>query len=162
MILKVITLLLLVLPAAAQAHAFNVLIFGNDLAKTGAYSGFRLATRERDSHAGEESDGHLGGLDVYINMAMPGAVVPPDTDILVMLDAGNTPEITVQRTIGNIELRPSIAWAAIIALDFQQRYADTYGQPADPDARRGYYAAQLIERYVRGNAAFANRSSGAL
>ena len=28
--------------------------------------GFRLATTERDGHSNEESDGHLGGLDVYI------------------------------------------------------------------------------------------------
>ncbi len=142
---------------AGVAHSFNVLLIGEGLRENGAYDGFRLATRERDGHAGEESDGHLGGLDSYIFTAAPGGELPPDMDIVVQIDAGEMPDITVEKQIGSLELRPTIAWAAIIALDFQRRYAEAYGKEAGPEARKGYYAAQLIDRFVRRNAAFAER-----
>ncbi len=142
---------------AALAHSFNVLLIGENVRQSGAYDGFRLATRERDGHAAEESDGHLGGLDSYIFSADMGAPVPPDMDIVVMLEAGDIPEIIVQKQIDSMELRPSIAWAAVIALDFQQRYLAAYGVEAGPEARKGYYAAQLIDRYVRRSADFTDR-----
>ncbi len=142
---------------AAQAHSFNVALVGEAVRESGAYDGFRLATLERDAHAGEESDGHLGGLDVYIFTAEPGAELPADMNIVVLLDAGAFPAVSVQKEIGSDALRPSIAWAALIALDFESRYAATYGTPASPAARQGYYAAQLIERYVRQNPGFINR-----
>jgi ABC-type branched-subunit amino acid transport system substrate-binding protein len=55
----------------AQAHSFNlgfVTALSGPHARQGkqALDGFLLATGERDAHAGEESDGHLGGLDVYV------------------------------------------------------------------------------------------------
>ncbi|MCF6273460.1 MAG: hypothetical protein L3J37_09790 [Rhodobacteraceae bacterium] len=143
--------------SGAQAHSFNVLIVGENLAETGAYNGFRLATRERDGHANEESDGHLGGLDSYIFMAEPSADLPSGINILVMLDEGEPPQIIVQQEIENQALRPSIAWAAIIAMDFQARYLAAYGIEADPTARQAYYAAQLVERFVRRNPGFINR-----
>ncbi len=147
----------LMLGGAASAHAFNVLLVGENVKGSGAYDGFRLATRERDGHAAEESDGHLGGLDSYIFIAAPGEAVPPDTDILVLLDAGDMPEVIVQKQIDSMALRPSIAWAAVIALDFQRRYLEAYGVEAGPDARKGYYAAQLIDRFVRRSASFIER-----
>lgn len=143
--------------APLLAHSFNVVLIGENIAESGAYDGFRLATRERDGHAGEESDGHLGGLDSYIFTAAPGEALPPDMDILVMLDESEFPEITVQKKIGSIELRPQIAWAAVIALDFQRRYLEAYGVEAGPEARKGYYAAQLIDRFVRRTPDFMDR-----
>lgn len=141
----------------ANAHSFNVAIVGENVMGSGAYNGFRLATRERDGHAAEESDGHLGGLDSFIFTIAPGEDLPPDMDILVLLDAGRAPEIIVQKQIDSMELRPSIAWAAVIALDFQQRYLNAYGTEAGPSARKGYYAAQLIERFVRRSDDFLDR-----
>ena len=55
----------------ALAHRFNVTLV---IPKSNAASvqgrqfldGFMLATTERDSHPDQESDGHLGGLDVYV------------------------------------------------------------------------------------------------
>ena len=54
-----------------QAHGFNVGFMAplsGPSAHQGqqALNGFLLATRERDGHALEESDGHLGGLDSYV------------------------------------------------------------------------------------------------
>lgn len=56
---------------SVQAHSFNigfVTALSGPHAREGkqALDGFLLATGERDAHANEESDGHLGGLDVYV------------------------------------------------------------------------------------------------
>ena len=56
---------------SVQAHRFNLGFFtalSGPHAREGkqALDGFLLATGERDDHAGEESDGYLGGLDVYV------------------------------------------------------------------------------------------------
>jgi len=142
---------------ATLAHSFNVLLIGENVRQSGAYDGFRLATREQDGHAAEESDGHLGGLDSYIFSADVGAPVPPDMDILVMLEAEGIPKIIVQKQIDSMELRPSVEWAAVITLDFQQRYLEAYGAEVGPEARKGYYAAQLIDRFVRRSADFVDR-----
>ncbi len=153
----IITVAMLVFGGGASAHSFNVLLIGENVRASGAYDGFRLATRERDGHAAEESGGHLGGLDSYIYSAAAGEAVPPNMDILVLLDRGDSPEIIVRKQIDSMELRPSIAWAAVIALDFQRRYLEAYGGEAGPEARKGYYAAQLIDRFVRRSADFVDR-----
>ena len=55
----------------ARAHGFNI-GFIAPLSGLGAHQGqqaldgFLFATRERDGHALEESDGHLGGLDSFV------------------------------------------------------------------------------------------------
>ncbi len=58
----------------AQAHSFNVALLVPLSGPTQAdgkaiRDGFLLATKERDSHPDEQSDGHLGGLDVYVYAA---------------------------------------------------------------------------------------------
>ncbi len=55
----------------ALAHSFRMALLlpltGADAAVgRQAVKGFLLATRERDGHPDETSDGHLGGLDVYV------------------------------------------------------------------------------------------------
>lgn len=55
----------------AVAHRFNVTLLlplsGPNAQQGNQFlNGFMLATRERDGHPEEESDGHLGGLDVYV------------------------------------------------------------------------------------------------
>ena len=56
---------------SAKAHSFNVamviaLAEPSIADAAQVRNGFLLSTRERDSHPDEESDGHLGGLDVYL------------------------------------------------------------------------------------------------
>ena len=63
--------LMLLRPEALLAHDFKIGLlvpqsggeasFGEEIENA-----FRLAAAERDGHADEEADGHLGGLDVYI------------------------------------------------------------------------------------------------
>ena len=55
----------------AEAHSFKVgfiiPLSGAEVAKgNDALDAMLLAADERDRHPGNESDGHLGGLDVYI------------------------------------------------------------------------------------------------
>ena len=57
----------------ALAHRFNVALvipLSNAVSVQGRQirEGFMLATTERDSHSDQESDGHLGGLDVYVSV----------------------------------------------------------------------------------------------
>lgn len=59
-------------PSGAAAHSFRaglLLPLSGPSAGTGKQilDGFMLATKERDAHPGTESDGHLGGLDVYLS-----------------------------------------------------------------------------------------------
>jgi len=61
-------------PATAQAHRFNVALVApssgwNSTVGETIFKRFMVATTERDNHADEESDGHLGGLDVYVTLA---------------------------------------------------------------------------------------------
>ncbi len=67
-------------PSGAAAHSFRaglLLPFSGPSAGEGKQilDGFMLATKERDAHPGTESDGHLGGLDVYLSR-IDGAGVP--------------------------------------------------------------------------------------
>ncbi len=68
-------------------------------------AGFMEATREFDAHPGQESDGHLGGLDVYVTVvdvtrgaAGLAAIGEPaflvgrlPSDIAPLLEGGNAP-----------------------------------------------------------------------
>lgn len=158
----VAALILLVFAGAmpAFAHSFNVLLVGKNIADSGAYDGFRLATRERDGHAAEESDGHLGGLDSYIFIAenMAGAMSQSwmgEIDILVMLeDAVLDAPTSVYEIIGSDALGLDNRRALLDRVDFAQRYTDEFGRAPSEIAQRAYFAARLIEDFVRDNQAF--------
>ena len=156
----------------ALAHSFKVgliaPIAGADSDVGGqARDGFRLATKERDGHSNEESDGHLGGLDVYI-LAIDanqgaGAVLREigrltereQVDIVVSLAP---PEL-------NQDLRRQLAGTNAVLIEasetvslnattmdgepFASAFEGLFGQtPAGP-AYQGYGAARLIDRVVR-------------
>ncbi|MCJ8323336.1 MAG: hypothetical protein HRU29_04585 [Rhizobiales bacterium] len=60
--------LTLIAPANAMAHSFTValVIDGANPYSAQIKADFVRAAQERDGHADETADGHLGGLDVYI------------------------------------------------------------------------------------------------
>lgn len=63
-------------PYPVSAHSFKVALVATvsgPMAGPGkqARDGFMLATTERDGHPDQESDGHLGGLDVYVTLIDP-------------------------------------------------------------------------------------------
>jgi ABC-type branched-subunit amino acid transport system substrate-binding protein len=157
-------LVLASLPLPALAHSFNVAIvtpLSGASAQTGrdVLDGFRLATRERDGHAGEESDGHLGGLDVYMlpvdatgdTAALLGRIDAPDFVLII------APDPVPQGLLpGAVDMGPGDmpgftgtgAKSAGVTRFLQQFEAD-YGRAASRSAAQGYNAARRIDLAVR-------------
>ena len=153
------------LPAAAQAHSFSLAVLaGGEHAAAkldSAVKGMLLATRERDGHANETSDGHLGGLDVYI-VPLPAyaaetiqglkRVSQASVDIAVLFDpdaeleqalAELEPQTVIMRP-GTINPEPTEASAL-----FATRYQAAYGTTPDRAAVAGYNAARRVDLAVR-------------
>lgn len=150
---------------AVQAHSFSlsVITVGDDATARleSAVRGILLASQERDSHADEESDGHLGGLDVYI-VAQPvdGAAPvsglvgasPEIIDIAVVLG----PDALAQQAISGIEfptvaIRPGTITAGLAdpGSEFATRYETAYGTKPNEAAIEGYNAARRVDLAVR-------------
>ena len=157
------------LATPALAHRFNVALvipLANGASIQGGQirDGFMLATGERDSHPDQESDGHLGGLDVYVtvidaNGDVGAAIGPMAARGGVHIVAAFASETTLSM-IGkflagkNIALlvpgqtpfansgRPDVA--AFIAA-----YQSKYGTTPSFRAAEGYHAARRINAAVR-------------
>jgi ABC-type branched-subunit amino acid transport system substrate-binding protein len=156
--------MLAAIPDDAAAHSFNVglIIAPIEAAGTDARQvrdGFVLATRERDSHPDEESDGHLGGLDVYLypvdlrRESLAGvrellqrhqidilAVIGPDgtvADIRPLLEGSQA----VLLPPGRLRSPPTRAFA--------DAFAAAFGYPPSLPAAEGYNAARRIDAAVR-------------
>ena len=91
------------------AHSFDVDIVFPQSATAAARDNFvrefRRASAERDSHAGEESDGHLGGLDVYSNVTELNGGDQSLTGIVVVVADGEichpvVAAVGIQRDLG--------------------------------------------------------------
>ncbi len=148
----------------AKAHSFNVALVIALAEPSAANSrqvrdGFLLATRERDAHPDEESDGHLGGLDVYLypvdldreSLAGVRALLQREQiDILAIIGPEDAAEeigllVAGSRTalLAPGQLRPASAEA------FKNRFQAAFGYlPAAP-AAEGYNAARRIDAAVR-------------
>lgn len=155
----------------ASAHSFSVAL-AVALSEPSAAKreqirdGFLLATRERDGHPDETSDGHLGGLDVHLSMAV-------GTDIEALLKR-NPVDIVVAigRAVSIEPLRRLAASARAVltapgrgpipdlagagsdgrppALEaFLAAFEKEFGYPASPCAALGYNAARRIDAAVR-------------
>jgi ABC-type branched-subunit amino acid transport system substrate-binding protein len=167
----------LALPAGpAGAHSFNVTLLvplSGAAAAEGVQmrNGFMLATKERDAHAGQESDGHLGGLDVYVEVedivsksgvGTSGAAGSRAANVVVAIQSagmvkpseelmrGRSGSLLVQ---GNIpfsspdeiakgDMAPAIK-AFVVA--FQAEYGYAPSQPA----AQGYNAARRVDAAIR-------------
>ncbi len=156
----------------AGAHSFRVGFiapFSGPEARIGASArdGFMLAARERDGHADEESDGHLGGLDVYLliidsgegrdsmlakigeliegrNIEFLTGIVPPGLADLIRsgIDGG----LPIFVDSGGIS--PTNV-ATMDGEPFAAAFAAKFGRAPDRASFRGYGAARLIDRAVR-------------
>ncbi|MFV2091677.1 MAG: ABC transporter substrate-binding protein [Hyphomicrobiales bacterium] len=153
----------------ALAHRFNVALvieFATGKAEQGRQyrQGFMLATTERDAHAGEESDGHLGGLDVYVSEINAGGdlsaelariAAPGDIDIVATFGSPGTWSLANKLLAGaDIALlppgqspfaRPELPGVANFMAAFENRYG---GKPS-AFAAQGYHAARRIDVAVR-------------
>ncbi len=155
--------------SSAVAHRFNVALVlpvSGSAAGNGEQirKGFMLATTERDAHADEESDGHLGGLDSYVSVIdangdvaagikrlsstsqinIVASFAPDKTqDAMEKLLAGTN--IALLRSgptpFGNKSL-PAVS-------EFIAAFHRAYGTNPTAAAARGYNAARRIDMAVR-------------
>lgn len=154
---------------SVAAHSFNVGLIEYSSAEwtRSARNGFLLATREQDAHAFEESDGHLGGLDVYL------------IDLGSLDDAGASQRLAESEALFAVGFAPSQAgdallddhgvvlvdparanyWQAAVdtptklrTLDgagFYDRFIATYGDRPDIPALHAYLAARVVAAVIR-------------
>ena len=141
-------------PTAALAHRFNValVIPPSDQGRL-IQQGLMLATTERDSHPDEESDGHLGGLDVYVTVTDGKGAAGAD------IVAAFGPETTLTR-IGKlldgtnaVLLPPGVSPFSNPGppgvATFISAYEMKYGSKPTPQAAEGYHAARRIGASAR-------------
>ena len=159
------------LAQSAQAHEFVVTIRAvgaeRDLVLADALRGFLLATKERDGHPDETSNGHLGGLDVYIIPQTGENVVgfpilkkaPSDhSNITVVVGASGAVGAVLEQ-VGKEgpamragALHGANLWSGTApsnSAGFAARYNLAYQQPASKWAADGYNAARRIDDAVR-------------
>ncbi|MEN8196259.1 MAG: hypothetical protein ABFS30_07060 [Pseudomonadota bacterium] len=148
----------------AEAHSFNVALV-IALAEPSAgdarqvRDGFLLASRERDGHPDEESDGHLGGLDVYLypvdlereSLAGVRALLQrEEIDILAVIGPDEAAD----------EIRPLVAGSQTLVLGpgrlrsasteaFTNAFQAAFGYPPATPAAEGYNTGRRIDAAVR-------------
>ncbi len=158
----------------ALAHTFNVVFIAplSGLAAQSAVDGFLLATGEQDAHSFEESDGHLGGLDVYLlkldtsrdqallagrlesilNEAKPlfAFGIGLDETTKSLLTQGNA--VLVEPEHGAFWAEAGQTGAGLRRFDgslFSDGFEKAYGRAPDAAAVRAYAAARLIAAVLR-------------
>ncbi len=166
----------LVLASPAFAHSFNVMLIvplSGEQEEAGRQfvDGFMLATTERDAHANQESDGHLGGLDVYVSLLDANGSGQDmvleharQNDIDIAIGPWGIQDLLLSESVlagqGVSLLSPGSApqvdgeGAKVVA--FGENFARTYGDAPGADAMQGYNAAQRIEIAVRGQSGVAD------
>lgn len=159
----------------ASAHSFNlalVVTLSGPLADQGnrVRNGVIIAAKERDAHADEEADGHLGGLDVYVHtvdghsgiragLETLMSRVPIDIVVVIGAEASINlvrPVITAAETVllepGRLPFPSSMQPAAVqspAVRAFVQAFVRQYGHPPSYQAALGYNAARRIDLAVR-------------
>jgi len=152
---------LLATASPTLAHSFNVVMVVPDQVSPDVHRdmclAFLVASEERDAHANQESDGHLGGLDVYITIAGLGArdrINAANPDILSLPLRGDaTFDDAVTFGPLNTTSPKAVAFLARPAAPglapFAQRFAARTGQAPGPEATAAYLAARQIGVAVR-------------
>jgi hypothetical protein len=156
-------------PNVALAHSFVVTLDATaaetPLKLASAIQGMRVAASERDSHAAETSDGHLGGIDLFIRVQPADAADgitwlkgAPKVAATVIVDFSG-PDVAPSRmaadgtlVITPGKLPPAEIWtsnALSTTNSFAARYQAAYDSAPDRQAAQGYNAALRIDRAVR-------------
>ena len=170
---------LLCSPNPTLAHSFKVVLI---VPLSGAESirgrqireGFMLATAERDSHPEQVSDGHLGGLDVYLTTIDGQGHVGAEIERLArqgMVDivAAFGPETMLSRIGKQLDERAAVLLrpgetpfsdAALPAVRaFIAASERAYGARPSSHAAEGYNAARRIDGAVRSQGGVDDRAS---
>ncbi len=151
----------------ALAHSFTAaLIVVGDNREAGlaeAVRGFLLAADERDGHANETSDGHLGGADVHV-LPLPrdaaglvedliGTPTEPG-DVVVVLGTEPAASEAARKYQSNstvlLQVVLPVGWDSDVGTDsFVARYRLAYGTAPGLMAATGYHAARRLDVAIR-------------
>lgn len=152
---------------AGAAHEFTAAILavgeGREEMLAETVRGFLLAADERDGHAAETSDGHLGGVDVQV-LPLPreaagrveGLVGAPQEPPEVVVVIG--PEAEAAAAMASLDgksivFRPGAlpdGWAEDTADgSFAARYRRAFGAEPGEAAAEGYNAARRLDLAIR-------------
>lgn len=157
----------------AWGHSFNIIFIApiSEPAGQSALEGFLFATREQDSHAFEESDGHLGGLDSYVFKVDSGLKPGPLQDRVEMIIRENQPlfatgfivdtkieSVLEENGVAVVDPMAGGFWPSLIASpdkilrmnggNFLDEFLKKHGSLPDTKTVRGYLAARVIARVV--------------
>ena len=148
---------------AALAHSFNLLLIVPAEAQAGEDMRLAvlLAADERDGHPDNHSDGHLGGLDVYLTDTMQLSApeawgeAEPDIviDVLMARFAGEEEPDWLRISLQDLELidrqatlneaaDPSVA-------PFAERFRAETGREPGAAVEAAYVAARIVDLIVR-------------
>ncbi len=160
-------LLLGMLPLQVHAHSFTagLVLAGPSGAAAAARDGFLRATRERDAHAGMESDGHLGGLDVYLRAkavadgraaalgALRSLVAEGEVDLIGVIGSRAAIEAAAAASeasgVALVAAIPAKTGSALEDAAFVAAFMADFGYPPSPEAAAGYAVARLMDAVVR-------------
>lgn len=155
------------LPGVASAHSFTAALLvtgeGREARLAEAVRGFLLAADERDGHANETSDGHLGGVDVQV-LPLPreaagrieGLVGTPGdpADVVIVLGpepaAGEAARAHQSASTVLQQAELPAEWNRGDGTDgFVARYLLAYGTAPGVMAATAYHAARRLDLAVR-------------
>ncbi len=157
------------LTSPAFAHSFNVALviaLSGEQEEAGRQfrDGFMLATTERDAHANQESDGHLGGLDVYVSLLDVNGIGQDailefarqnDIDIVIGPWGAETLSLSENALAGqggsllSPGSVPQVDGEGVNVAAFGENFERAYGVVPGADATQGYNAAQRVQIAVR-------------
>ena len=160
---------LAVLAPAALAHSFDTVVIAPDditaSQRADMATAFLVASEETDAHANQESDGHLGGLDVYLTLLDAteiGAIASGRPQfVAVPVALGDMGAITATIAQSSAVMVPPMAADASDAAQylaraanpslapFATRFAEQTGRQPGPAAIATYIAARRIDGAVR-------------
>ncbi len=163
---------------AAQAHEFTAAILvrgpNAETRLAEAIDGFLLAADERDGHALETSDGHLGGVDVQI-LALPREAAgrvrtlagsprqPPDVVVVIGTGAGTDPAPAIAPdaiTFVQAGIPADSGWADSDRQNgFFARFVRAYATAPTEAAAQGYLAARRLDAAIRPHDGLAPRDA---
>ena len=151
----------------ALAHSFTAaLIVAGDNREASlaeAVRGFLLAADERDGHANETSDGHLGGVDVHVlplprdaTGSVEGLIGKPTEpgDVVVVLGTEPAASEAARKYQSNstvlLQVVLPVGWDSDVGTDsFVARYRLAYGTAPGLMAATGYHAARRLDVAIR-------------
>lgn len=157
----------MILSGTASAHSFTAALVvvseDREASLAEAVRGFLLAADERDGHANETSDGHLGGVDVQV-LPLPrdaaglvdGLIGTPDepADVVVVLGAEPAASEAAReyQSTSTVLLQVVLpaGWDRDKGTDsFVARYRLAYGTAPGVMAATAYHAARRLDVAIR-------------